>query len=468
MNNSLNISDLNELADKLKSYSSKYTWDQSIIEVSDNDLHTLVKNFPNSVMLNSGKGEHGRYDIVTSAPEAIIHANHLESDKIPKTLEKIVKASPVPPASFISVPFSLGFIGFASYEFGAEKILGLDKSLTTAKQNMANTPPLYIGIYTWSYVKDLKMNTAYLNFSPFCPHSKREKIKATLFANKTEQAAPTLNVKPAWEKSVDEAHYYRQLSRIKHYINQGDCYQVNYTQRFEAKLTTCAKQYSPLDHYIDLKKITNTPYSCFLSFDNDTHLLCFSPEQFIGIHNRRIETKPIKGTIANTGNQDNAQTLRQSKKNQAENLMIVDLLRNDLSKVCTLHSVKVDKLFSLESYKNVHHLVSHISGQLKPEISELEAFFSCFPGGSITGAPKKRAMEIINELESTPREAYCGSVFYLNYNGDFDSNILIRSIVQHKDKLFCWAGGGIVADSSASEEYQESLTKVANLTGIDE
>ena len=466
MNNSPNISDLDKLADTLRTYSNKYAWEQTLIDISDENLQTLIKTFPNSAMLNSGNGEYGRYDIVTAYPEAIINADQLQDNQIPPALSTVIHNPPPPPESFVAIPFSLGFIGFASYEFGAQKIIGIDKSSSIHTSNKANTPPIYIGAYSWSYVKDLKNKKAYLSFSPFCPNAKRKKIKEILFSRKTETSAPTSMPHPTWKKTLNEAHYHQQLSKIKRYIHQGDCYQVNYTQRFEAEIAKSPQGYSPIDHYIELKKVTDTPYSCYLSFDADTHLLCFSPEQFIGIRNKFIETKPIKGTIANTGNQGDSHALRQSTKNQAENLMIVDLLRNDLSKVCTLHSVKVDKLFSLESYKNVHHLVSHISGELKPGTSELEAFFSCFPGGSITGAPKKRAMEIINELETSPREAYCGSVFYLNYNGNFDSNILIRSIVQHKDKLFCWAGGGIVADSSSDEEYQESLTKVANLTGI--
>jgi para-aminobenzoate synthetase component 1 len=255
---------------------------------------------------------------------------------------------------------------------------------------------------------------------------------------------------------------------VQDYIHAGDCYQVNLTQRFECDLADTKSEFSAIDFFLKKQYELQTPYSAFMSFSTDCNLLSFSPEQFIRIKDSVIESKPIKGTIANTADQSNIERLQTSLKNQAENVMIVDLLRNDLSKVCEVNSVHVPELFKIESFKNVHHLVSHIRGTLRNDISALDAFLSCFPGGSITGAPKLRAMEIIRELEMYDRSAYCGSVFYWNDNGHFDSNILIRTVIQTGEKLYCWAGGGIVADSELEDEYQESLTKVANLTGITE
>tara|TARA_R110001592_G_scaffold1001_2_gene5901 strand:+ start:13886 stop:14953 length:1068 start_codon:yes stop_codon:yes gene_type:complete len=354
-------------------------------------------------------------------------------------------------------------LGFCSYPTGVELQLKNQRN-KTAKTTF---PILFVGHYTWSYVFDHKMQQGYLTFSPLCHAALRKIILdaiESLTSNnlKTVKHTPPLNTLK-WIKSQTQCDYKIQFDQVKNYINCGDCYQVNLTQRFETKTKLNA-----VDLYFASREAIQTPYSCFMSFNETQNLLSFSPEQFISINKRIIESKPIKGTIINNGNLENIGILKDSKKNQAENVMIVDLIRNDLGRVCKANSIHVPALFKIESYQNVHHLVSHIQGTLQDDISELEAFLSCFPGGSITGAPKIRSMEIIRELEKHDRSAYCGSVFYLNYNGNFDSNILIRSVTQDGEQLYCWAGGGIVADSEYLEEYQESLTKVANITGITE
>jgi len=193
--------------------------------------------------------------------------------------------------------------------------------------------------------------------------------------------------------------------------------------------------------------------------------LSSSPERFLKVNNEIVETKPIKGTIrrGTYANEDKAlaEQLLESEKDRAENLMIVDLMRNDISKNCATGSVAVPKLFALESYATVHHLVSTVTGRLKNDRQALDLLRGCFPGGSITGAPKLRAMEIIEELEPHRRNVYCGSLGYIGYDGNMDSNIAIRTLVYHKDKVYCWAGGGIVADSKVDSEYQECFEKAA-------
>lgn len=179
------------------------------------------------------------------------------------------------------------------------------------------------------------------------------------------------------------------------------------------------------------------------------------------------KTKPIKGTIRRGVDEQQDKSLAcellQSEKNRAENLMIVDLLRNDFGQNCKAASVKVPHLFALESYANVHHLVSTVTGELNDGIDELSFYHDCFPGGSITGAPKKRAMEIIDELEPHPRNIYCGSIVCISANGRLNSSIAIRTLLIKDNSIYCWGGGGIVADSKAEEEYQESLQKVGAL-----
>ena len=178
----------------------------------------------------------------------------------------------------------------------------------------------------------------------------------------------------------------------------------------------------------------------------------------------KAETKPIKGTVLRgktvEEDQENAIRLLNSDKDRAENLMIVDLLRNDLGKSCIAGSIKVPKLFDLESFPNVHHLVSTVTGSVKTDYSPLRLLEGCFPGGSITGAPKKRSMEIIDELEPVQRSIYCGSIGYICASNQMDTNIAIRTVIADNTALHCWGGGGIVADSDANSEFEESMNKI--------
>ncbi|WMR32327.1 anthranilate synthase component I family protein, partial [Metapseudomonas otitidis] len=193
-------------------------------------------------------------------------------------------------------------------------------------------------------------------------------------------------------------------------------------------------------------------------------IVSLSPERFIRLSQGQVETRPIKGTRPRglTPDEDLAQAddLLGSPKDRAENLMIVDLLRNDLGRSCRIGSVRVPELFALESYPNVHHLVSAVRGELAEGKDALDLLAGSFPGGSITGAPKIRAMEIIDELEPTRRSIYCGSLLYLDVRGEMDSSIAIRTLLVKDGQASCWGGGGIVADSDWQAEYRESITKV--------
>ncbi|MFZ0156805.1 anthranilate synthase component I family protein, partial [Pseudomonas sp.] len=207
-----------------------------------------------------------------------------------------------------------------------------------------------------------------------------------------------------------------------------------------------------------------TPYSGFQLLADGSALLSFSPERFIRVSDGQVETRPIKGTRprGNDATEDarNAAELLDSRKDRAENLMIVDLLRNDLGRTCETGSVKVPELFSLESYPNVHHLVSSVTGRLAVGKDALNLIADSFPGGSITGAPKIRAMQIIDELEPSRRALYCGSLLYVDVRGEMDSSIAIRSLLVKDGQVCCWGGGAVVADSDWQAEYEESITKV--------
>lgn len=212
-----------------------------------------------------------------------------------------------------------------------------------------------------------------------------------------------------------------------------------------------------------LRQQNPAPFAAFLHTP-EAQILSTSPERFLALHDGQVETKPIKGTrprCLQDAAQDAAiaQELLNSNKDRAENVMIVDLLRNDLSKVCELGSVRVPHLFALESFARVHHLVSTVTGRLAANKTALDLLRACFPGGSITGAPKLRAMQIIEELEPQRRGVYCGSIGYVGFDGQMDSNIAIRTLIYAQAQLRFWVGGGIVADSHMDAEYAETFAK---------
>lgn len=261
------------------------------------------------------------------------------------------------------------------------------------------------------------------------------------------------------QQSSDQ--YRHALTRIHAYLSAGDCYQVNYAQRFRANWRG-----DPLAAFDRLLTAHPAPHACFFR-DRDNVVFGVSPERFLRIKEGVVRTEPIKGSRprGRDATEDRAlgEALCRHPKDRAENLMIVDLLRNDLGEFCAAGSISVDPLFELRRFSNVQHLVSTVTGTLRPGVSPLAALLSAFPGGSITGAPKRRAMQIIQELEPHPRGAYCGSLFWQDDKGRFDSNILIRTLQTDGDALYCHGGGGIVYDSDPNEEYEESWFKVRKL-----
>lgn len=258
--------------------------------------------------------------------------------------------------------------------------------------------------------------------------------------------------------------YEDKIQQVIDYIFAGDIFQANLSQRFDATLQNGD---DPFTLYRKLRAISPAPFAGFFNFDNGC-LLSSSPERFLRTKGKAVETKPIKGTRPRgaTAEEDRAlaQDLANSEKDNAENVMIVDLLRNDLSRVSEDGSVNVTRLCELESFATVHHLVSTIRSDLRSDRTTVDLLKACFPGGSITGAPKVRAMEIISELEGTSRGSYCGSLGYLSFSGAMDTNILIRSMTCIGDQISFRAGGGIVADSKPADEYNETLDKARALT----
>ncbi|MFT6985420.1 MAG: para-aminobenzoate synthetase component 1 [Psychromonas sp.] len=360
-------------------------------------------------------------------------------------------------------PFTGGALGSIAYEQGYQ----FEKITDAHKPQGLNLPDMAIGFYDWALVYDNQDSQFHL-----IVHKTKDKVKkitdlwsARLTWLKKQSRIPPASARfkldSSWSANMDKQLYRKKFNKIQNYILSGDCYQVNLAQRFQA-----AYQGDEYQAYQALFNDNKPPFGAFLRLPSQV-ILSLSPERFLKLHNGVVESKPIKGTRPRFKNaiqdKNSRQALIDSEKDRAENLMIVDLLRNDIGRVCEPGSVSVPKLFDLESFPAVHHLVSTVLGKLATNYSTEELLRVCFPGGSITGAPKIRAMEIIAELEPDRRHQYCGSIGYINGDGQMDTNISIRTLVCHKQKIFCWAGGGLVAESVFEQEYQECFDKVSKI-----
>lgn len=322
----------------------------------------------------------------------------------------------------------------------------------------------FVGIYLWTIVLDHERRSCELRMHPSCSATAIDETLASIEQSLNRVAATepvTFCLESPFANGTSLTEYQAAFAEIKSRIDSGDCYQVNLTQRFTAR-----GRGEPLAAYLKLRRATTAPFSAYLGW-NGGALLSLSPERFVSLEKDTVLTQPVKGTRPRGESQDEdkrlARELAASEKDRAENLMIVDLLRNDLGRVCETGSIKVNQLFTIESFSNVHHMVSDVVGRLQPGKDALDLLSNCYPGGSITGAPKLAAMEIIQNVEHDARRVYCGTVFYIGADGNFDSSITIRSLLWESGVLSCWAGGGIVADSDCDQEYQECFDKINNI-----
>lgn len=407
-----------------------------------------LSHLPGCVWLHSGNSGDGsaRYDILTALP-----THDSGNCPAPVLLETIQRHLGSAGNIDVDLPFTGGWIGFIGYQ-ARHSWFGLEHRASYACGDT------WFGWYDWAIIQDHQNRNCQLFFTGDCPLQIRNMAHAALMTAAATRAFTCGDFVPDQPKS----RYLEALRSIKHYIVEGDCYQVNYTQRFSADF-----EGSPGMAFHALRKAVPSPFSAYIGLPNKTAILSISPERFIEMNGRRAVTQPIKGTAARLNDpvkdQQQREHLLASAKNRAENLMIVDLLRNDFNRHCLPHTVKVPTLFQLQSFANVHHLVSTIEGQLAPGISHFEFLLSCFPGGSITGAPKKRSMEIIEELEPHSRGAYCGAIGYLSTNERTEFNIAIRTFYVEQNRIYCWGGGGIVEASDPEQEFHESCQKVARL-----
>jgi para-aminobenzoate synthetase component 1 len=412
-------------------------------------------------LLDSGRPEadRGRFDILSAWPLAQLQPQADESGMafLQRLRECLTRLGDAQLPAGCALPFAGGLIGYLGYDFGRSFERAFASGPNTALDDL-HLPPANLGLYGWALISDHHEQTSQLVFHPALDQAERQRL-ITLFSTPAAPANDPFALTGAFRTDISADQYRASFEQIQAYIHAGDCYQVNLTQRFRAGYTG-----DPWTAYCALRSACPTPFSGYLTLANGDAILSLSPERFVKVSDGQVETRPIKGTRPRgrdtTEDAAYAAELLASEKDRAENLMIVDLLRNDLGRTCRTGSVKVPELFSLESYPNVHHLVSAVTGELAAGKDALDLIGGSFPGGSITGAPKIRAMQIIAELEPSRRALYCGSLLYLDVRGEMDSSITIRSLLAKDRQISCWGGGGIVADSDGEAEYQETFTKV--------
>lgn len=411
----------------------------------------------------------GRYDILVAEPAitfvttgsqtVIAHADtQVISEEDPFLLVK--QALLKTPSAHSAYPFTGGALGYFSYDLGRR----IEK-LPTAAQNDTHMPEMMVGIYDWAIVVDHREKMTHIVTHQFYTSQDAWQTLCALCIGEHKAKPSQFSVESQVISNFDAMRYQQAFMRVQRYIQEGDCYQVNLAQRFSAQVSGDSWQC-----YQTLRAVSPAPFMAYMDltfgYQQSLQVLSASPERFLQLTGQQVETRPIKGTRPRY--KDPEQDLRSaielvtSLKDRAENVMIVDLLRNDIGKVCERGSVKAEKLFNLQSFANVHHLVSFVTGKLDYQYTAIDLLRSCFPGGSITGAPKLRAMEIIEELEPHRRGIYCGAIGYIGFDGDMDMNIPIRTAVVTNGAIYFYAGGGVVADSTHEKEYKETLDKASN------
>jgi para-aminobenzoate synthetase component 1 len=424
-----------------------------------------IRHLPLPVLLASGASSHAaaRYDIITAGPRTVLRTEGQRTVVEPdaaasftvdeKPFDVLARYCPIDAVGQGSdLPFTGGAIGYFGYE-----LLHSVNRIDYSDKPALGLPDMLIGIYDWAIVIDGQTQRTVLVCRD--ADAKRQQQLLAMLRAAPKTAAAEFKLTAPFESNFSKPEYLKRFQRIIDYIHAGDCYQVNLAQCFTARCV--GDSWAAWRH---LQAKVNAPFAAYLE-DGARAVLSFSPERFLRVHDGEVLTQPIKGTRPRSHEPlhdvANRLDLEGSDKDRAENLMIVDLLRNDLGRVCATGSVSVENLFETQSFTNVHHLVSTIKGRLADPRDVFKLMEACFPGGSITGAPKLRSMEIINELETSRRSVYCGVIAWIDRSGNMDSNIAIRTLVRSGDKMHCWGGGGIVADSQGDEEHQETLDKIS-------
>lgn len=432
-------------------------------------VYNLFKNYDDSVFLDSSKEDSNmsKYSFIAVNPikKIVKTENDLFVDGIKensndffKELNKIFTEYKLEYES--DIPFISGMVGYISYDFSLGSSMKYSKyssQFNTKKDDIIAVPEAVFALYENIIIFDLINKKTYIS-SLGILEKQDKSIKEIIENNYVLVSEKSIIGNLDTIKSdFNENEYIDALEKLIKYIKDGHIYVTNMTRRVE-----CNTLNKSFDIYKSLRKINKAPFSAYMNY-KDFQIISSSPERFLNIVNKKVVTRPIKGTRPRGKNQREDLKLRteleNSEKDKSELLMIVDLERNDLSKVCKNNTVKVPELFKIEEYATVFHLVSTVEGVLKDNVSSIDCIKECFPGGSITGAPKLRSMEIIHELEKTRRGIYTGIIGYFDLRGNADFNIIIRTILKMNNKVVFGIGGGITYESKKEEEWHETIDK---------
>jgi para-aminobenzoate synthetase component I len=448
------------------------------IEIPYQDPSDLLAQFldlPFLLFLDSAStiAHLGRYSFITADPFHIVSAKNqniiCDGKTINETnpfnfLETLLEKYSLPTQSDLP-PFQGGAAGLFSYDL----VYHLEK-IPKAKYDDLDFPDMLIGFYDCVIAFDHHTKKAWIISSGFPKKNDTDRVehaeqRIQFFLNRISNSIKIKTSQEIIPESTLTTHFTKEsykyiINKAIDYIYAGDIFEVNISQRFHFELPPTLKKY---ELYLRLHHVNPAPFSAY--FDTGTFTICSaSPERFIKLENKMVETRPIKGTRPRSPNEkidaQLATDLMNSPKDRAENIMIVDLMRNDLSRVCLDESITVKQLCGLETYATVHHLVSSIEAELQTGKNAIDLLKSTFPGGSVTGVPKIRAMEIIYELEPVQRGPYCGSIGYIGFNGTMDTSILIRTFAIHNNFVTVQVGGAILSHSIPENEYNETLHKL--------
>ena len=429
-------------------------------------LFSGIETLPWAMLLRSASESHvdSRFDILVAQPVATfetighkttinVNEKTIVSEDDPFDLLHHYQQALIPDLECEhDLPFVGGALGYFSYDLGRRV-----ENLPELAKHDISAPDMAVGLYDWAVIVDHKLKTAWVVGLDV-------EARLTWLQDHYAVAHTPFTLTREWQSNMSQESYGNKFDSVQEYLLSGDCYQINLAQRFNAQY-----QGSEWQAYEKLEQYNSAPFSGFIRLE-DCAILSVSPERFLELKDNTIETKPIKGTRPRSEqaqiDAEYANDLANAEKDQAENLMIVDLLRNDIGRVAKPGTVHVPKLFDIESFPAVHHLVSTIRAELDDQYHATDLLRACFPGGSITGAPKVRAMQIIEELEPHRRSAYCGSIGYISRHGRMDTSITIRTLVAEDKTLYAWAGGGVVADSDCKSEYQETLDKLSRILPV--
>lgn len=431
------------------------------------DYFNTIADQPWAMLLYSGNATHryNRFDIIVADPITTIETRsnitkvnrknkEINSKLDPfEILKNEIKQLNITCSNNCDLPFQGGALGIWAYDLN-KRIEILPKQ---TKKGLS-FPDMAIGIYLWALIVDHHKKAVIL----LSYHN----VKQRLFwlQNQIKKTNQQFKICEKWQSNMSKQEYFNKISQIHHFLHNGDCYQINLAQRFKTKYYG-----NEWEAFLKLNKYNHAPFSAFIRLKHHC-VLSMSPERFLWLHKNLIQTRPIKGTLPRKTDEkkDKQQVkyLQSSVKNLTENIMIVDLLRNDIGKVAIPGTVNVPELFIVETFSAVYHLVSTIVAKLATKYDAIDLLKACFPGGSVTGVPKIRSMEIIDKLEPHKRNIYCGAIGYVSLCGSMDTNISIRTLLTENQYLYCWSGGGIIADSKAEKEYQEIFDKLSTILSV--